>query len=144
MWPSTTRTSRSCRCICRTPSSSCGTSSGCRPKNRLVIALNRFDWFGNAGPSHRCCRRRRAALRFERVEAFKTRGIDAGAKADVLNLLAIEFAENTPPGGSVILTFSGGGALRLEVECLEAELADLGPEWVAVRCPGTQNKTSRG
>jgi hypothetical protein len=27
--------------------------------------------------------------------------------------------------------FSGGGALRLEVECLEAELADLGPSWPA-------------
>jgi hypothetical protein len=107
---------------------------------RLVIALNRFDWFGNQGPQP-VCRRRRAALRFERVEAFKTRGIDAGAKADVLNLLAIEFAETAPPGGSVILTFSGGGALRLEVECLEAELADLGPEWAAVRCPGHPNDT---
>ncbi len=27
-------------------------------------------------------------------------------------------------------------ALRLEVECIEAELADLGPAWAAVRCPG--------
>jgi len=25
--------------------------------------------------------------------------------------------------------------LRLEVECLEAELADLGPSWGAGRCP---------
>jgi len=29
------------------------------------------------------------------------------------------------------LIFSGGGMLRLEVECLEAELADLGPTWAA-------------
>ena len=33
----------------------------------------------------------------------------------------------------VTLTFSGGAALRLEVECLEAELADLGPAW-ATEC----------
>jgi hypothetical protein len=31
----------------------------------------------------------------------------------------------------VTLTFSGGAVLRLEVECLEAELADLGPSWPA-------------
>ena len=34
-----------------------------------------------------------------------------------------------------MLTFSGGKALRLEVECLEAELADLGPSWTACGCP---------
>jgi hypothetical protein len=31
--------------------------------------------------------------------------------------------------------FSGGAALRLEVECLEAELADLGPTWGTECCP---------
>jgi hypothetical protein len=36
----------------------------------------------------------------------------------------------------VTLTFSGGAALRLEVECLEAELADLGPSWTTECCPG--------
>jgi hypothetical protein len=29
----------------------------------------------------------------------------------------------------VTLFFSGGAALRLEVECLECELVDLGPVW---------------
>ena len=33
------------------------------------------------------------------------------------------------------LIFSGGGALRLEVECLEVELADLGPCWATDCCP---------
>ena len=53
----------------------------------------------------------------------------------MLNLLAVEFAETDAPAGVVTLTFSGGKALRLEVECLEAELADLGPSWAAGRCP---------
>jgi len=35
----------------------------------------------------------------------------------------------------VLLLFSGGGVLRLEVECLEAELADLGPTWPVDRRP---------
>jgi hypothetical protein len=35
----------------------------------------------------------------------------------------------------VTLFFSGGAAVRLEVECLEVELADLGPTWTASKCP---------
>jgi hypothetical protein len=35
----------------------------------------------------------------------------------------------------VTLTFSGDSALRVEVECLEAELADLGPVWTTACCP---------
>jgi hypothetical protein len=35
----------------------------------------------------------------------------------------------------VTLTFSGGGAIRLDVECLEAELADLGEVFSAMACP---------
>jgi hypothetical protein len=50
-------------------------------------------------------------------------------------LLAVEFAETETPAGIVTLVFSGGGAMRLEVECLEVELADLGPCWTAAKCP---------
>jgi hypothetical protein len=35
----------------------------------------------------------------------------------------------------VTMTFSGGGVIRLEVECLEAELADLGEVFTADACP---------
>ena len=104
-----------------------------RPQEkRLVVALNRFDWEG-AQAEEPEFRRRRAALRFERVLACKCREID-GEDA-VLSLLAVEFSETDAPSGVVTLTFSGGGALRLDVECLEAELADLGPTWTAVACP---------
>ena len=53
----------------------------------------------------------------------------------MLNLLAVSFEETDQPAGVVTLMFSGGAALRLEVECLEAELADLGPTWVTECCP---------
>ena len=39
------------------------------------------------------------------------------------------------PAGTVTLTFAGNGAVRLEVECIEAELRDLGPQWRARRKP---------
>jgi hypothetical protein len=105
-----------------------------RQEKRLVVALSRFDWLAAEGarPELRRCR---SALRFERVTCCKCRSVDPAGKDAVLNLLAVEFAETDPPAGVVTLIFSGGGKLRLEVECLEAELADLGPSWPAAARP---------
>jgi hypothetical protein len=102
-----------------------------RPKEqRLVVGLDRFDWLAADGtkPELRRCR---SALRFDRVTGCKCRNVDPAGKDAVLNLLAVEFSQEDAPGGIVTLIFSGGGMLRLEVECLEAELADLGPAWPA-------------
>ncbi len=108
-------------------------------ERRFVMALNRFDWMnaakdgkGAEAPDYRRCR---TALRFERVNACKCRGLDPANKDALLNLLAVEFAESDSPSGTVTLTFSGGGVIRLEVECLEAELADLGEIYAAALCP---------
>jgi hypothetical protein len=43
-------------------------------------------------------------------------------------LLGIEFHPDDAPSGSAVLLFSHGGALRLDVECLECELTDLGTD----------------
>jgi Protein of unknown function (DUF2948) len=103
-------------------------------ERRLVLGLNRFDWEGalDEAPSFR---RRRTALRFDRVLAVKCRNVPREDAEAVLNLLAVEFAESDPPAGFVTLVFSGDAALRLQVECLEAELADLGPVWTTAACP---------
>ncbi|HEU5274458.1 MAG TPA: DUF2948 family protein [Xanthobacteraceae bacterium] len=103
-------------------------------EKRIVIVINRFDWESAQSPAPPF-RRRRAALRFERVNGVKARQITCADKEAVLNLLAVEFVPSDAPGGQVILTFSGGAALRLDVECLEAELADLGPVWATATCP---------
>ena len=106
-----------------------------RPQEkRFVVALNRFDWEA-AHCTAPQFRRRRAALRFDRVSACRCRNLDAVQKEQVLNLLAVEFEPSDQPAGVVIFTFSGGGMLRLEVECLEVELADLGPCWGTDCCP---------
>jgi hypothetical protein len=47
----------------------------------------------------------------------------------VLSLLAIGFEAGEAPGGRITLTFSGDVTIQLEVECVEAELRDLGPAW---------------
>ena len=103
-------------------------------EKRLVLALNRFDWEA-CGEVTPCYQRRRTALRFERVLSFRARNVSPAAKDAVLNLLAIEYAETDAPAGTITLIFSGGAALRLDVECLECELADLGPTWTAAARP---------
>jgi Protein of unknown function (DUF2948) len=106
-----------------------------RPQEkRLVIGVDRFDWLGAATSSPHLCRCR-SALRFDRVLACKCKHVDPAGKDAVLNLLAVEFTEGEAPAGIVTLTFSGGATLRLEVECLEVELADLGPTWPTKGCP---------
>jgi hypothetical protein len=96
-------------------------------EKRLVVGMNRLDWeqtlCGGTEP-----RRMIAALRFDRVLACKSRNIDLEAPDTVLELVGIEFHPGEAPGGSALLLFSHGGALRLDVECLECELTDLGTD----------------
>jgi hypothetical protein len=91
---------------------------------RLVIGMSRLDWeqtlAGETAPP-----RLAAALRFDRVLSLKSRNIDPAAPEAVLELVGIEFSEGAAPGGSALLLFSKGAALRLDVECLECELTDL-------------------
>src|SRR5580704_14324637 len=89
-------------------------------EKRLVIGLARFDWEG-AQTGQPDYQRRSAALRFERVNSFKCRGVNCSDKTAMLNLLAVSYEDADGPAGVVTLTFSGGVALRLEVECLECE-----------------------
>ena len=93
-------------------------------EKRLVVGMSRLDWeqtlSGETSPS-----RLVAALRFDRVLSCKSRNIDLEAPEAVLELLGIEFHPGEAPSGSAVLMFSHGGALRLDVECLECELTDL-------------------
>src|SRR3977135_1937666 len=103
-------------------------------EKRLVLGLKSLDW-GACGEVTPCYQRRRTALRFERVNACRCRNVNPASKEAVLNLLAVEYDETDAPSGTVTLIFSGGAALRLEVECLECELADLGPSWTSKARP---------
>ena len=96
-------------------------------EKRLVVGMNRLDWEQTLGGATEP-RRLIAALRFDRVLSCKSRNINLDAPDTALELLGIVFHPGEAPGGSAVLMFSRGGALRLDVECLECELADLGPD----------------
>ena len=106
-------------------------------EKRFAAVLNRFDWSRALRTGKMEFQRRQSALRFERVLKAETAGLDLARKTDVLALLAIQFEPKglDDPAGTVTLTFAGNGAVRLEVECIEAELRDLGPQWRARRKP---------
>ena len=53
----------------------------------------------------------------------------------VLMLVAISFTPTEAPAGTVMLHFADDGAVRLDVECLEAALADIGPRWACTNPP---------
>lgn len=103
--------------------------------HRFAALFNRFKWedSGHNGEALRV----RAGLRFENVTSAKSHNIRYGDPDAVLSLLAVRFdpAGAEDPGGTIELVFSGGGAIRLEVECIEAGLSDVSGEWAARGTP---------
>lgn len=96
---------------------------------RFVGLFNRFKWESGERGNLRI----RTGLHFDGVLAVKSKNIKLGAPEAVVSLLAIRFTPkgNEDPGGEVELVFAGGGAILLDVECLDAGLADVGGEWAA-------------
>ena len=107
-------------------------------EKRFAAVANRFDWadaLNSEAERQQHYARRRTALRFERVLSAQVHGIDLKTKGAVLSLLAIGFEGGEPPEGDITLQFADGRAIRLHVECIEAELRDLGPVWQAKSKP---------
>ena len=102
-------------------------------QKRFVLAGMRYDW---AGAKQGRDERIGSVLRFDRVLGVSHLGLAGRDKDSVLNLLAVTFEKTEPPSGMIFLCFADGAIVRLEVECLEAELRDVGPRGPACECPG--------
>ena len=108
-----------------------------RPNQKqLVLSFNRFAW--EAKPTRRWFlkkhERRLSVLHFSQVEGVKSKGIQQNDKKQILSILAITFKSNGldgDPSGTLEITFSGGAAMIVDVECIEAQLTDLGATWAA-------------
>lgn len=96
-------------------------------EKRLVVGMRRQDC-DQIVSEGACTHRLISALRFDRVLSCKARNLELGDSDLALELLGLEFHADHSPGGSVLLMFTQGRALRLDVECIECELADLGED----------------
>ncbi|WP_339745410.1 DUF2948 family protein [uncultured Maricaulis sp.] len=97
----------------------------------FTIAFNRFRW-EVSGRKQRV----RCGLQIGHVLAARSHNIRQGAEEAVVNLLSIGFEPAEAPSGALVLVFSGGGEMRLEVECLDLAMADISEPWPATRRPG--------
>jgi hypothetical protein len=129
------------------------------PKSRRFAAvLNRYCWEGDL-PTHKAsvggmrpnestetlkedggggehsCLRTRAGLHFESVLRVRALNLRQSEPDAVVELLAIRFVPGEDGAGTVDLLLAGGGAIRLDVECLDATLADLAEPWPAKTRP---------
>jgi hypothetical protein len=102
-----------------------------KQERKFALIANRFLWQKQKPPYER----RRTGLSFDRVLAAKSHRIRQGAEDAVLSLLSISFIAGAEPSGTIVLTFSGGGEINIEVECIEARLEDLGPAWATPNLP---------
>ena len=100
-------------------------------KRRFAVVLNRLQW--EEGGKTRV----RAGLHFDGVLKVQSSKVKLGAGEAVVSLLALRFepAGGDDPGGVVEIVLAGGGAIRLTVECIDAELADITGPWAALGVP---------
>jgi len=101
---------------------------------RLTIALNRFRW-EDVGQRRGGGQRVRSALQIGSVLSVKVRRLRREPREAVVELLAVDFKAGAAPGGEILLSFAGGADLRVEVECVDAVLADLSGPWTTPRAP---------
>jgi hypothetical protein len=98
----------------------------------LTLACNRFRWESGARKGERI----RAALQLGDVTGVQARKLRRDAKGAVVELLSVAFEPGEAPGGAVLLTFAGGGDLKVSVDCLDVILADVSEPWSTPRKPG--------
>jgi hypothetical protein len=99
---------------------------------QLTLGVNRFRWeaMGKIGGE-----RVRSGLQLGGVLEVKAKNLRRDAPKAILSLLAVTFEPGEAPGGVIAFAFAGGGALRAEVECVDAVLADVSRPWPTPRRP---------
>ena len=105
-----------------------------KAKRRFAAVFNRFMWeeaeretTGKKQPF----RRVRSGIHFDGVLGVQVQRVRQSAPDAVIELLAIKFEPKEEGAGIVTLVLAGGGAIKLDVECIDAEMSDLTAPWKA-------------
>ena len=95
---------------------------------RFAAVVNRFRWEMVDG-KRKDLERVRTGVHFDNVLSVKARNIVQDRADGILSLLSVQFEAVEEPSGFIVMTFSGDGEIRLEVEALEAQLQDITEGW---------------
>jgi hypothetical protein len=101
---------------------------------RFTLIVDRFKWevAEEPGPYQRI----KAGLSFEGVRHVRSQNVRRDTPEAKAWLLAVEFTPDPePPSGIMRLVLAGGGAIQLEVECVDVALVDTGAPWTTPRKP---------
>lgn len=93
-------------------------------QRRFAFVANRFIWEARGGKA-----RVRSGCHFDDVTAVRQSNLRLDAPDAVVEILAVRFAPAEDGAGTITIDFAGGGAIRLDVESVNAQLADISPPW---------------
>jgi hypothetical protein len=106
---------------------------------RFVLIGARYDWLS---AQHNAPQRVRVGLHFDHVTRVTHIGVDQTQPQLALNLQSLLFkavqavaGDDEHITGHILLAFEGGSTIRLDVECIEAQMRDIGPRWVSMHEP---------
>ena len=104
-----------------------------RAERQLVFLLKRFRWedVELAKRQGRDPERVQSLLVIQNATGLASQGIDRKQADIVLSLMSLEFSGAVDGVGDLILTFSGDGALKVQVDGLDVALRDVTRPYVA-------------
>ena len=104
-----------------------------RAERQLVLLLKRFRWedIELAKQQGRDPERVKSLLVIQNAIGLASQGIDRKQADVVLSLMSLEFSGAEDGVGDLILTFSGDGALKVQVDGLDVALRDVTRPYVA-------------
>lgn len=76
-----------------------------------------------------------SGLRFDGVLSVKSQGVDLAKQDAYAVILGLIYEATDTPAGIVSMTLAGGGVIQIEVEAIDATLADIGDARKTKRIP---------
>ncbi|MEO1251457.1 MAG: DUF2948 family protein [Pseudomonadota bacterium] len=98
-------------------------------ERRFAFVTNRFLWECVGGRQTGPFARVRAGVHFDDVISAQFQHLRVDAKDAVVEILSLRFEPGEDGAGALLIDFAGGGAIRLEVESINAYLSDISEPW---------------
>ena len=103
-------------------------------QRRFAAAFNRVMWESEAAAGE-ATKRIRCGMHFDSVLAARAEGLDQAKQRHLLELLTITCEQGADNTATVTLLFAAGARVRLDLECIDCTLIDMGMPWQARRKP---------